>query len=323
MSNSAEKQKGKSQKDGRNAPNNPKEHHRLEAVTCIFLSVWITADILVVYGHTGLALWVFYFALSLPLYLLAHHTGEGWPKWKTRGKWFLLIILLFLPGMLFVLSRLATFSIERETTFYSKPMTRDGGIPMFWCVHPRITDAYIPNTEASPVYILMYARITNERETPMFVDSFSVETRNKNGKWEKMPVFDIHPTLGDPVEFYGLIIINKGLEFALENAKKINFGDAFLQSRLSEHSLNPYEPIQGWLMLDIPKDGVANENQMRFSIKTGGKIITQPIKGPFESTDGLDIQIVKHNAWFQGTETRDISHIPLRFYGDGADFPHP
>jgi hypothetical protein len=318
MSHSAKNKTSQSHSADTDAPNDPEEHHRLEAKSYVFLSFWITADILVVYGHNSLALWAFYFALSLPIYLLAHHAGEGWPKWKTVGKWFLVVILLILPAWLFVISRLDSFSIESIVNIYEGPFLRDRGVPSTWCVHPRVTDG---KYEASPVYICMYARIVNRTDKPMFVDGFQIETRNKKGIWEKMPVFDVDPPIGDSV-FYNVTRTSQSLNIMLHDVRQLDFHGDFLQSRLSEKPLSPYEPMQGWLMVGISKDGDVDVSHMRFSLATGGKIFTKPLNGTPISTNCLDVQTVKSRAKVYPTDTKDISGFPRRFYGDEADYPH-
>jgi hypothetical protein len=324
MSNSTNKQKNEGPAKGANCPNNPeKQQHRLEAITYVFLSIWITADILVAYGHTSLALWFFYGALSLPLYLLAHHTGIGWPKWKSIVVYILVIVLSILPVVLYVISRIASFSVEGAPIIYARPLVRDGGIPLFLCVHLRHIGGKEAETEASPVYVLVYVRVTNEREAPVFIDGFSVEGKSKTGVWERMPAFDMEPQLGGEVQFYMLTETSKGIDFALEHAKRIDFKGAFLQTRLAEKPLNPHEPVQGWVMLDIPSNGLPDYPPLRFSMGIAGKIITRPIKAWLTNASYMDIEIVKPQPILQGTEIRDLRSVPLRFYEDGSDFDFP
>jgi hypothetical protein len=184
---------------------------------------------------------------------------------------------------------------------------------MYWCVHVRIIPGVSAKREVSPVYVILYVKFTNERDSPMFVDGFSVETKTPNGNWERMPIFDVRPESGT-VNFYVAPFTQTAPDF--QHANRLDFHDNFLQSRLSEKSLNPHEPVQGWLMLDIPKDGWTHK--MRFVIASAGEIITEPLIFDIPKGNKMDIQTVKQLSEFQLMEEQDISGLPIRYYGDGV-----
>jgi len=298
-----------------NEPKNNQDHDRIETITCFFLSCWITADILVVYGHTRIAVLAFYFALIFPLYLLTYHAKKAWPAWKKYPTYIFAICFLVLPLFFFGVTYLASFSIFAESLFLPSYAIRSDSLPEIWCIHSGL-DGKI---EASPVYFLVYFKFKNERDSTMFVDGYSVETQTTNGNWVKMPIFNVHPIQG-PVDFYFLFFPGGSASnmtnflAGFKNARRMNFHDNYLQSRLSEKTLNPNESVQGWLMLDMPKDGWTS--QMRFTIATGGEIISRPIKSGIGKTNNMDIQLHGQLSEFSFERFQDIGVLPLRYYGD-------
>ena|ERR1700733_2171140 len=102
-------------------PNDDRHHHRLEVLSYAFLSIWITADILTIYGHNRLAVLAFYFALLFPLVLLTHHANNAWPKWRTFFTRLFVLFFLCLPIFLFTVSFLATFSVNIKIGIFNFP----------------------------------------------------------------------------------------------------------------------------------------------------------------------------------------------------------
>lgn len=308
-----------SQDSGTDSPEDNHAHDRIEAITCFFLSCWVTADILVDYGHNRIAVWVFYLALLFPIALLTHHARKGWPAWAKIFAWIFVFIVSVLPIFLFVVTYLANFSIVAKTLVVNTPCDRKH-FSSFWCVHSRMLPppAAIFQTEVSPVYVMLYVKFANERDSPMFVDGFSVETKTPSGHWEKMAVFDVNPSVpnNQPVNFYYSNVTNNPPDF--KHALKMDLGDNFLQNQFAQKSINPREPVQGWVFLDIPKDGWTEK--MRFSIATGGETITQPITLIYEKPNGMNIQTVRHSAgWFQHMDETDLSGCRVRYYSDGTN----
>ena len=100
----------KNKKHGQNgssdgSPKKEEGHHRIEAKVYAFLSLWIFADFLVIFGHISIAAWVFYFVLVFGLGLFTHHAIKGWPPRKRVFSWVYAASCVALPLLLFMLSR--------------------------------------------------------------------------------------------------------------------------------------------------------------------------------------------------------------------------
>ncbi|MGD1089266.1 MAG: hypothetical protein ABR955_11150 [Verrucomicrobiota bacterium] len=324
--------KSPEQNDKPNQPDKERDQSRLETITCLFLSSWVLADVFSDFGHNKMARVAFYLIVLFLICLLAYHVRKGWPSWAKVSTLIFIFVVIFFLVWLPVITYLATFSVDSVVSIVGKSITGTETVrtrnylPVYWCVHSRRDEHNVLQVEASPIYVMLYLKFTNERDSTMFVDGFSVETKKTNGNWEKISAFDIHPTFGDgTIDFYFVPFIQRAgfntLNIApdFKHAKRIDFHDNFLQSRLAEKSLNPHESAQGWLFLDIPKDGWTD--QLRFCITTGGEKIIKPITSILETND-MDIQTIKPFAAYQMEEEQDISSFPLRYYGDGAEIPH-
>jgi len=91
--------------DADDRQNDESVHHRTEAKAYAFLSLWIFADFLVIFGHVSLAVWVIYFVLVMALGLFTHHATNGWATKKKIFTWTYVCACVTLPIILFALSR--------------------------------------------------------------------------------------------------------------------------------------------------------------------------------------------------------------------------
>lgn len=87
------------------SPENDKGHHRIEAKAYAFLSLWIVADLLVIFRHVSIATWIFYFVLVAGLGLSTHHAIKGWPPRKKTFSWIYAGSCVLLPLLLFLFAR--------------------------------------------------------------------------------------------------------------------------------------------------------------------------------------------------------------------------
>jgi hypothetical protein len=284
------------------------ETHRLEAFAAVFLSLWVSADILVDYGHNTLALGFFSVAQIIPLYLLAFHIGKGWPRRKKVAKWAFIVGVLGFSGVLYAVSRITAFSVETLENFSAIDGIMSGN--SLWCVY---RNADVGEDEKSPICWVAYMRFTNEKESPVFVHGFSVETKDPKGIWETVPIIDVQPGEGSDVKFY--VCTNTPTHDPdFTKAQNWDFLD-FLQARFAEGPIASEKPVQGWILFDAPKCGVINSRDLRVSIDTGDEIITRPIKFHDTRNTPLDIQIVKPFPAMRPNCITNISKIPPYWYG--------
>jgi hypothetical protein len=100
----------KNKKSGQNTSSNDSQkndegHHRIEAKAYAFLSLWIFADFLVIFGHVSVAAWTFYFVLVAGLGLFTHHAIKGWPLRRKIFSWSYAGLCVLLPLLLFLFAR--------------------------------------------------------------------------------------------------------------------------------------------------------------------------------------------------------------------------
>ena len=295
-----------------NSPSNDNESHRVETAVCLCLICWITADILVAYGHNDVASVFFYLAILFPAITFAYHARKGWQlRWQISIG-IVVFVLIACPLFLKWASYVKSFSV---LTYAASPLayTRDK-VSFMWCVHETTNGI----REASPIYLPFYFKFVNQRDSPMFIDSIYIERQAPNGKWEMMPIIETHPRYRLPVDFY-IIRFNTGSAFtwtnfyeSFKNAQNFLLVDD-LQQELSEKSLEPNESANGWIMMDIPKDGWTGK--WRFTAVIGGKSITRPVEDIGQLSE-KGIQLHSPFPAWRMMEYKDISGLPLRYYSD-------
>jgi hypothetical protein len=91
--------------DSENRPDHEESHHRVEAKAFLFIGLWVFADVLVVFGHVRMAVWIFGIALFIALGLFTYHAQRGWPKLGRCFWWFNVISVPILVVILFLCSR--------------------------------------------------------------------------------------------------------------------------------------------------------------------------------------------------------------------------
>jgi hypothetical protein len=310
-SNTMPKKHQINQKHESDKPCNDNDNHRIETVICLCLICWITADILVAYGHNTVATFVFYLAILFPTITLAYHARKGWRLRYQVSVGIVVLGIIAYPLLLLWASYAESFSVSSYAEMVLGQSRKEAS-PM-WCVHLEPDGKWVD----SPVYFAYYLQFVNERDEPMFIDGFSIEHRAPNGKWEPFPVIETHPEDNSEPEFYFVLFDTNNLTAekflqSFKHARRFRLAQDF-QSNLSEKSIGPNESLGGWLLMDIPKGGWTGKWQ--FTITTGGKTISRPIKD-FTQMKGIGVQLHHPTSLFVLMEYKDISGIPLRYYSD-------
>lgn len=303
-----------------------REHHGIEAVSCVFLVVWISAEILEGFGHPSLALAAYYGALVLPLWLLLYHFGKGWPKWKTLGIRIFVLVIAALLFLVFIISRLTIFYIECPTYLHYDEAPSRNFYTGFWCLHFLNDKKGFPQKVLSPVYDMFYLKFTNERDLPMTVEGFSVDTRDREGHWERVPIINVKP-IDNIVEFFSTSDTNvldgtNSLPFPnFKYAMKLNFHDDFLQLKMTDRLINSHETVQGWVLFDLPVKPSRGRGEYRLRIATADGVVSRPIHFGEAKQNEMDLDMVNNWKGYQAENLEDLYGIPLKYYSDNRKFP--
>ena len=65
--------------------------------------------------------------------------------------------------------------------------------PPYWYVYNADEKSKGYKEICCPVEIALYVRLTNDRDSSIFVDAFSVQTKTPDIVWVDMPIIDIYP----------------------------------------------------------------------------------------------------------------------------------
>lgn len=93
---------------------------------------------------------------------------------------------------------------------------------------------------ASPIDVLMFAKVVNVQTVPAMIDQYHFEIRLNQGSWKKL--FKV------PMRTTRLFFVSDGnLKNAAEFAE-----DTSLDSLLSNKLIQPREVVRGWVYLEVP-----------------------------------------------------------------------
>lgn len=130
------------------------------------------------------------------------------------------------------------FSTTKEVELLSahpEPMSS-----RWWLVYP-MGDRQLK----SPVTHLLKIGLTNQRQGPLMVSSYSIEARIKGGKWKK--VTRLPDRLGT------LFLIDQ----TMENASEIELDDSF-EKEITGKKIDYHDTVRGWILLEVPKPLAGN-----------------------------------------------------------------
>ncbi len=105
----------------------------------------------------------------------------------------------------------------------------------------------------SPITNLVNIALTSQRPGVLTISSYSIEVRGEGGEWKKMTRL---PTISDDVAYFHASSSSKENQFT--KAVRIEFTDIFDRLIIGKQ-IRPFEPFQGWLFLESPKEFVGEK----------------------------------------------------------------
>jgi hypothetical protein len=184
------------------------------------------------------------------------------------------------------------FSIAITTEIWnpSTDLNREG----FWFVH-----RFGTNLVKSPVHLLVYVYLTNLKETPLEVSSYSVEIeKSDHSGWITCSSIDVRD---------GVFFQRMNAEF--KQAAKLVFDTNNLASAL-ESPVAHHHTVHGWAFFDNALGFGMNKKRFRIRDMTGEEYTHDIVQGTNKS---LDITVQRVETWQYGGSI-DIDAYPIMDY---------
>jgi hypothetical protein len=187
-------------------------------------------------------------------YVLGHKMlpPRSWIKW---GCW-----ILYALCMAFVFA----FKNEPESTppaFFVKTFFSNVGIGY----QARNFLLWEYKTKAlTPVNIEMLIQLVNLKSDPLKIYSCQFEGKNTNGNWEVFPMIDRR---------YGDLVIHDGDYWGVQNpSENSDPYKTYFPAMLDNKTLSS-EPITGYVLLEVPKDALADSLRLRLFVAGNSEIV--------------------------------------------------
>ena len=167
----------------------------------------------------------------------------------------------------------------------------------FWLVHGKKNGSII----ASPINGLLYIRFTNLGDTPIMIDSYSIEMLNGKEEWVRLVTIDAHS--GE--------VYNRGPTDDMKQARRSNIEQDTFDYAIANKNIEPHDTVRGWVFVEAPEADLANIKDARFEITSVlGNTAVRPIKVLTEESQSIQPRLLHVG------ETKDLSEARRQFYSE-------
>jgi len=165
----------------------------------------------------------------------------------------------------------------------------------FWLIHGDKKGSII----ASPINGLLYIRFTNLGETPIMIDSYSIEVLNSKQEWVTLVTIDAHS--GE--------VYNRGPTNDLKQARRSNIEQDTFDYAIANKNIEPRHTVRGWVFVEAPEAGLEGGKEARFNVTDIlGNKAARPIKVLTEESQSMQPRLLHVG------ETKDLSQARKQFY---------
>ncbi len=149
----------------------------------------------------------------------------------------------------------------------------------FWLIHGNKQGLII----ASPINGLLYIRFTNLGETPIMIDSYSIEVLNSKQEWVTLVTIDAHS--GE--------VYNRGPTNDLKQARRSNIEQDTFDYAIANKNIEPRHTVRGWVFVEAPEAGLEGGKEARFNVTDilGNKAV-RPIKMLTEESQSMQPRLL-------------------------------
>jgi hypothetical protein len=167
----------------------------------------------------------------------------------------------------------------------------------FWLVHGDKNGLII----ASPINGLLYIRFTNLGDTPIMIDSYSIEVLSGKQEWVRLVTIDAHS--GE--------VYNRGPTADMKQACRSNIEQDTFDYAIANKSIEPRHTVRGWVFVEAPEAGLEGGKEARFNVTdTLGNKAVRPIKILTEESQSMQPRLLHVG------ETKDLSQARKQFYSE-------
>jgi hypothetical protein len=167
----------------------------------------------------------------------------------------------------------------------------------FWLIHSDKTGSII----ASPINGILYIRFTNLGDTPIMIDSYSIEVLNGKQEWVRLVTIDAHS--GE--------VYNRGRTNDMKQALRSNMEQDTFDYIIANKNIEPRHTVRGWVFVEAPEASLENGKEGRFNVTD---ILGNKAVRPITVLTG-ESQSVQPRLLHVG-ETRDLSEARRQFYSE-------
>jgi hypothetical protein len=167
----------------------------------------------------------------------------------------------------------------------------------FWLIHGDKKGLII----ASPINGLLYIRFTNLGDTPIMIDSYSIEVLNGKQEWVTLVTIDAHS--GE--------VYNRGPTDDMKQACRSNIEQDTFDYAIANKNIGPRHTARGWIFVEAPEAGLEGGKEARFNVTDilGNKAV-RPIKVLTEESKSMQPRLLHVG------ETKDFSQARKQFYSE-------
>ena len=167
----------------------------------------------------------------------------------------------------------------------------------FWLIHGDKKGAII----ASPINGLLYIRFTNLGDTPIMIDSYSIEVLNSKQEWVTLVTIDAQS--GE--------VHNRGPTNDLKQARRSNIEQDAFNYAIANKNIETRHTVRGWVFVEAPEAGLEGGREARFNVTDilGNKAV-KPIKVLTEESQSIQPRLLHVG------ETKDLSQARKQFYSE-------
>jgi hypothetical protein len=169
----------------------------------------------------------------------------------------------------------------------------------FWLIHGERDGSVI----ASPINGLIYIRFTNLGDTPIMIDSYSIEVLEGNQKWVRLVTINAHR--GE--------VYNRGPSEDMKQARRSNIEQDTFDHAIANRNIRTHETVRGWVFVEALDANLEGVKEARFNVtdSLGNKAVY-----PLNVLTG-DSQSLQPRLLHVG-ETKDLSQARKQFYSEGT-----
>jgi hypothetical protein len=167
----------------------------------------------------------------------------------------------------------------------------------FWLIHGDKEGSII----ASPINGLLYIRFTNLGDTPIMIDSYSIEVLNSKQEWVTLVTIDAHS--GE--------VYNRGPTNDLKQARRSNIEQDAFNYAIANKNIETRHTVRGWVFVEAPEAGLEGGREARFNVTDVlGNKAARPIKVLTEESQSIQPRLLHVG------ETKDLSQARKQFYSE-------